>query len=193
MPTMHQKHVALKGILLIFILLTSLHITVGQDFISGDIPPKLQMKDRKNIWDKLKIPPYHSLKNCTIAVFSFRVTELGTVDTVFVRGDCPKNVKDSLVKHIKSTSGYWAPRMFAGKPVASKLFILPYLLDNTFGENILRQRLLQSISGEFIDFMELLFDSPKVAYSRNRIKGSQIFVETETSYLLPYGFSKVMR
>ncbi|MEA5259411.1 hypothetical protein VB264_16550 [Arcicella aquatica] len=193
MPTMHQKHIAHKGSLLIFFLLISFNIILGQSSSSNDTPPKLQMKDRKNIWSKLRIPTFNPDTICTISVFSFKVTAQGTIDTVFVKGACPEKVKDAVVNHIKSTSGYWAPRMVAGKPVESKLFILPYLLEGTFGVNEVGRKLLERVSHEFVDFMELLFDNQKVDYGRNRTKGGKLFIETETSYLLPYGVSFTRR
>jgi len=193
MPTMHQEHIVRKGSLFIFLLFISLNITLGQSTSISDIPPKLQMKDRKNIWDKLRIPSFNPDTICTISVFSFKVTAQGTIDTVFVSGTCPKRVKDAVVNHLKLTSGYWIPRMVAGKSVESKLFILPYVLVGTFAVDELSQKLLERVSHEFVDFMELLFDNQKVDYGRNRTKDGKLFIETETSYLLPYGDSFTRR
>ncbi len=185
MPIIHQKHVALKGSLLIFFLLISLHITVGQDFISGDIPPKLKMKDRENIWDKLQIPAFKADTVCTITVFSFKVTAEGTIDSVFVKGDCPIIVKESLVKHIKSTSGSWEPRILAGKPIESKLFVLPYVFLGVFALNNSEQKLLENVLLDFTGLVDLLTVNQEFSNNGDKLKEGKLFVETKTKYLFP--------
>jgi hypothetical protein len=181
----HALNVEFKRkFIIIFFLLTSLAIHAQVK----DIPPILSGKN--SIDEILRIGIGGYKQNYSVCNYSFKVTDKGIIDTVYVLGNCNNHINNSIVGQIKKTNGNWKARTLNGKPVTSKLFTLTYFLIQDYSEQ-LRDNNVRTML-EVMYKQQNSFFEVNSSLTPQRIDPNKFF-ETKDKYIYPPGWLEIVK